>query len=727
MRIPKLERNAQYRVTVPALNGGVNRKDAPNLVGDNQLTDVQNMWWRDQALRTRPGMYTDGAHTQLLVSSDQTPQADWQYVPNNVRMRIEDQETECQAYLTYNEGSRPSGSLLLFFIDRHGDVVSRTSVDLLPAEDPLGDLAQSAVLFNGTKAGSLHVLLDNGDIVTLTHDGESGWKQERNEEPYIPTVVVNGVGVPDYFTEPSSSVTGTLFESYNLLGSKFRSLFTTDGKGAFFYLPQKGLDDTEIKITLTNSDGTVNHYTIEAGKNLSTPGGDDNAGDICALVDREEGKVGFLRGDLYSITMPFVGRNSNLEVIASKTDKDARRRICSMTRAIWFGGSQSGLSNGTRVFVAGNPDSPHLLHWSDANNPLYFPENNYTYVGDPNGAITALHKQADMLVIFKEWELYYTQYQAGVSFKVDDIVEGRIVDVAAYSATFPLAPIHAEIGCDCPDTISLCHNRLVWGNSRGKVYTLVSANIYSTANVRELSAYIEPWLTQHDRQTWKSAHACTFSHWYCLVVADQAYLLDYDVTGFTSYSSYSSADAAQKALAWYRWQFPGDGGMTFIPFSVEDALVLAGIRHYGTTGADGERNAVYLHICLLQGENDTHIQQTGTVFDVDTIRFEPCVVTGMFQSKLFDFGQPERRKNIRRLHIGATDAAPGYLTLSYITETGTHEDVLRLGAYGSGTMQEWCVTPSVSRARQFGIRAESEGGVVVDGIVLRYEFNGEVR
>ena len=59
MRIPKMQASPQYRVTVPALDGGVNLKEAPNLVGDNQLTDARNVWWKDQALRTRPGLLTD--------------------------------------------------------------------------------------------------------------------------------------------------------------------------------------------------------------------------------------------------------------------------------------------------------------------------------------------------------------------------------------------------------------------------------------------------------------------------------------------------------------------------------------------------------------------------------------------------------------------------------------------------------------------------------------------
>ena len=42
-------------------------------------------------------------------------------------------------------------------------------------------------------------------------------------------------------------------------------------------------------------------------------------------------------------------------------------------------------------------------------------------------------------------------------------------------------------------------------------------------------------------------------------------------------------------------------------------------------------------------------------------------------------------------------------------------------------MREWDMTPGVNRVRQFGIRAESDGNMAVDNMVLKYEVNGEVR
>ena len=122
---------------------------------------------------------------------------------------------------------------------------------------------------------------------------------------------------------------------------------------------------------------------------------------------------------------------------------------------------------------------------------------------------------------------------------------------------------------------------------------------------------------------------------------------------------------------------------------------------------------------VLAGDADS--KTTNFVLDGTT------PIHSMFQTKLFDFGRPERRKNVRKLHIGATDVADGYITLSYVTEFGTQEDAYRIGMYGDGDMRVWAVTPHVNRIRRFGIRADSAGAMAGDGMVIRYEVYGEVR
>lgn len=69
---------------------------------------------------------------------------------------------------------------------------------------------------------------------------------------------------------------------------------------------------------------------------------------------------------------------------------------------VWRG--MESIACGTRLFLGSNTEetNKNLVVWSDPDNPLYFPENNYFSVGENSSAVTGFGRQADMLVIFKE-------------------------------------------------------------------------------------------------------------------------------------------------------------------------------------------------------------------------------------------------------------------------------------------------------------------------------------
>lgn len=202
-----------------------------------------------------------------------------------------------------------------------------------------------------------------------------------------------------------------------------------------------------------------------------------------------------------------------------------------------------------------------LHHWSDTNNPLYFPENNYAYIGESNQPVTAFGKQSDMLVIFKEREMYYANYVAGAAFTAQDIIEGNIVDVTAYMAQFPVTQIHAGIGCDCPDTVQLCNNRLVWATSGGKIYSLVSTTPYSERNIRELSGMIESRLKATGIDALKKATSGDFDGYYVLQAGNLLFLLDYNSSGYENVTSYTGKNAQRAYAMVYLGCFYRRGGL----------------------------------------------------------------------------------------------------------------------------------------------------------------------
>ena len=54
--IPTFKRTNLYQFKVPQFSGGVNLKDDLAYIKENQLSDCNNMWFKDGALKTRPGI-----------------------------------------------------------------------------------------------------------------------------------------------------------------------------------------------------------------------------------------------------------------------------------------------------------------------------------------------------------------------------------------------------------------------------------------------------------------------------------------------------------------------------------------------------------------------------------------------------------------------------------------------------------------------------------------------
>ena len=724
MRIPKMQASPQYRVTVPALDGGVNLKEAPNLVGDNQLTDARNVWWKDQALRTRPGLLTDEGKCTDIGARLETNLEDEQGYPQISRR---------SAY--GNADVYQDGEMVAVVLDEEGTTSETTAPP-----------AMNTAFIGYAADGSMKEIADrscnDGSYYftqQLVHH-RSGWYAFTNSgtvlsgktspltpsSVYVPLLAVNGKGYETEDLKGSFTFSGTMFEGFNTLvdangDTPFRVTFTTDGKANAFPLPVQQLSnhfEVSLEIRFTQYDGSVTVFHIPYDKSLSTETAfiDDhmtggNNATVYACIHKNSGLLYFQTSGVGTprYVAPDPSVPNNLEVTAWVTNQ-YEFYPCDMTFHTWFGGDTGGINGGTRLFMAG--DKTNLICWSDADNPLYFPENNYARVGDSAQKITAFGKQSDILVIFKERELFYATYKAGTGFSAQDVMDGKVVDVAANMATFPIAQINAGIGCDCPQTIQLCNNRLVWATSEGKVYTLTDATPYSERNVRELSGMVESHLKAQGKEALRTATSGDYNGHYVLQVGDWLYLLDYNSSGYEYHTSYTGKNA-ERHMPWSIWNvaLPGVTWKRF--FAFEDKAVLIGEKEMN--------NTLYRLVYPLEGNVDSLVEYQ------DGVQITAQPIPAMFQTKVFDFDYPERRKNIRRLYIGATDTADGYIRLAYITEQGTREDALRLGDYGSGEMRQWMVTPGVNRVRQFGLKAESNGYMAVDNLVIKYEVNGEVR
>ena len=728
MRIPKMQASPQYRVTIPKLDGGVNLKDAPHLVEDNQLTDVCNMWWQDQALRTRPGLMTDAEKIEKLTlpfNSVGFSSESYHLLgePMKAIIKIE------------NPISYPRITIELLHSDgtktQFGNAITINA--LLTA--PNVQLIESGHKTNGCGFYAFVKVNSNVGYVYELSTNHTAWIKLADSEIYAPMVTVNGRGTDSDLYNPESP-NGTLLEGYNMLTPAFRAGFTSDGKGSRFVLPQKNLDGSKpISISYIYGD-TVPVWTIDANEtesNVLTLNFSEDASAACEVkftASKENGTIQtWIRenaetnpGPWQKKPLPSNGINNDIIVTAFGQQTTDKARIFGMKFGTWFGGDRSGINGGTRYFVSGNSSHKNLVHWSDTNNPLYFPENNYAYVGESNQSVTAFAKQENMLVIFKERELYYATYVSGGDFTAQDVIDGKIIDVAANMAKFPITQIHANIGCDCPGTIQLCDNRLVWASSSRKVYVLCSASQYSERNILDVSGPVESVLAGWSNT--KGLVSCDWQGHYLLINGNMesgkknsVLVLNYKDNAFAQIGSYADPKKISRRLLWYIWDFSNQETGFIHALSDGQDCVLIGRRRVVPEETSIPEDWIIRYV--LAGDADS--KTTNFVLDGTN------PIQSMFQTKLFDFGRPERRKNVRKLHIGATDVVDGYITLSYVTEFGKQEDAYRIGMYGDGDMRVWAVTPHVNRIRRFGIRADSAGAMAVDGMVIRYEVYGEVR
>ena len=727
MRIPKMPKSNQYRVSVPALNGGVNLNDAPNLVEDNQLTAVLNMWWKDQALRTRAGLATTVERSFHIQTSGMGDSLTYK-VYSPVRVYRDGKPEDYVCCSCEFETSRANHVFHFYRFNESGSATHVSSLTFLDYED--GDpYATGMFMFaaNPTADGiGLYAVFNSGDIYSMNKNFEL--QKIDKSEIYAPLVVVNAVGFDDTGSPPV--VSGTQFEGYNLLSGAFRTAFTTDGKAHEFKLPLDNLtlnNGESPAVEYTGTDGTVTRWESFSNTMLYAQASAEIGGEtVTVKLYRQSGIIEFSTGADTPYPLPGSISN-NLIVTAWKTDPEATKKIANMQFATWFGGDRSGINGGTRLFASGNPDHPNLVHWSDINNPLYFPENNYAYIGESSQKVTGFGKQTDILVIFKEHEIYSAEYVSGNTYTAQDVIDGKVVDVTVNAAVFPITPINSGIGCDCPNTIQLCNNRLIWATSDGAVYGLMAANQASERNVRKLSAMIESRLKAEDRYLLKSALSCDVDGHYMLFVRNRVYLLDYMDGVFQYYATYSDERKAQRNMSWYCWEFPEEC-MPAAVMPKGDRLSAFCIRNYPYTDSSGmPKKALFGAAYLLDGERDCVFHPSGPAFETGEfdISVEEREIQSCFQTKVFDFGSQERKKKIHRLHMNMADTSNARITVSYVTEKGMMDDVYELSMSGTGAMVGRMLTPGVSRVCRFGVLVSSAGEIGVDGLVIRYEIGGE--
>ncbi len=371
-------------------------------------------------------------------------------------------------------------------------------------------------------------------------------------------------------------------------------------------------------------------------------------------------------------------------------DQNQSELVTRNSLKIWYGGTNSGYTGGTRLFVAGHPEFKNVLRWSGVNDSSYFLENNFAYIGRDDELITALNKQDGYLVVFKERELYALEYTYTTDSKNNALVY------------FPIKPISPYIGCDCPGTIQLIANRLTWLTSEGKVYTLYSESNYSERNVREISKHIENVLKTHSKEELKAAKSVDYDNNYIVFVGKTAYIWNYDTNPFYNYTS---SEQAQKRLAWFSWAFP---------YPVENAYSV---------------NGELAVICRSdQGEYQGYVLDYDATADESIGNSEKLFIKSHITSKLFDFGRPFAFKRVSRAFLDVESHGGGDIFVNFVTENGADKTLTKLStARNRYEPRSYALRPHLGRIQRVGFEINSETPIKINTANITAEIYGEVK
>lgn len=708
-------RGRTYQAEIPQLNGGLVTTQAAHNIEDNQLAEARNVWFHDGLLRTRPGFQSSAADLRLSATTAGISYG-WAGVSDPVTIP----GTAYSARVMVRLYATATASVMVAqYIDDNGTVQSLPSLDF--AYDSINGAVDRAYIT--AYDGALYAFVRRAGIYKLTA-GAQAWIKLTDADFYAPLVMVNVRPLEHAFLENGTAALSEadLWEGYSLLTNRVRLWMTSDGTGDGWKppLPAGLKKGSVLTVVYTDKGGTEHTHTLTVGdgKVSAESAAQDDGFKLaayrspCILFLAEQDETD---GSIRPVKLPDTGLVNNIRVDLELDGETQADKVYGMTCGAWFGGEASGISGGTRLFLGGSTTHKALVLWSDLNNPLYFSENNYAYVGDTNQQVTAFGKQADMLVIFKERELFYTRYVESTELTAQAVVEGAVVDVTTTSAIFPMVQLHAEIGCRCPGTIQLCGNRLVWADQH-TVYTLTAANAYSERNVFPVSGAIADRLRGLDLT---AAYSADWQGHYLLGVGRQVFLLDYDTYGFAYVSSYTYRDHAQKRMAWYVWEL--DNGVMALAADnhrlcavlgetvIDDALAMA--RYY-----DGVFTA-------QEQVDDTVIGALGTM--------ETAPVSCVVETKHFDMGSGRtlasacRRKAWGPLYIGFTSGGefPVTAEMRFIGD-GKQGGVRRIGSRKDKCLR--VLGPS-GPAAQLGLRLAWQGTAALDGLTLHYTTIGSVR
>lgn len=626
MKYPALKESAPARsrsLTVVGFDYGINYEAGDKASEDCVLAECNNMNYRQDALKTRPGFVVKGDSLISPLEDDEMV-----FLPFTVTQTVfyKNSRTYNLAYCCTGYNSR--ANLRFFLVGFDGNILPAGSI-VFNRVDYLNFFVPENVFFTVTgEEGESRVYafihrLSRGESVCEIYRANetfSTWSL-AGRDCYVPTVLINGRG--ERYDEAHSLGEFNYpdpekLEELNMLTPLYKCFFTSDGLSHRFRLPYGNLDQySDFVCRLYSTPDTYTEWVVPGDYDSCsrTVGGVT----VTLFLDRTLGLISFhtQNGEYHVPVMSGCNLN-NISVVSSTFDANHKEAIIS---------SHGAVSLDNRLYFYGNTSKPNCIYCSKIADTLYFPESSKLFIGDGASGVTALRVQNGKLIAFKPGETY----KVTTSFRDEKVTRQAVLpDRTVYvrSDILSAQTIDASIGCSNPSTLRLCGSRLVWLSDDGNVYALATTTYGNTTNIYKVSQPLGGKLKEKLTNA-TNVFAVTSGGEYLLSVDDTVFVMNYRVRGFGYSRTYYSKDDKLKSPAWFIWKLPQNSGIYSAGNVAGNAIFVSNF------------SSLYFVPFTLSGACDTVAEMKN-----GSLELTSTPVTASLKLKNFDFSAPHRLKRL---------------------------------------------------------------------------------
>ncbi len=533
---------------------GLNSADDLLSLSESQLSECVNLWNPNGVLSSRPGLKNSVIALQKNADSIENKmyEADINPVTLNGFSKI----------FAISEQYVDSVKFRAFLTNKDNYVQKVADMEIQKTAPYSYVELKNAVIINDTTVCESGVVLVlaicehlNGGIQKRVEFYELlqnyfVWERINKEKFYTPTILINGRGnlfEAAYDPEGLDTIKPLHLEDFNIVNGRFKAYFRTDGFSNTFELPVKDLSyKEEDKFYIQyNHGGEIINFKLTWLNESDT----QNIGDkkITCHLNRKEGIISFTEG-VTPYYLPISG--VVLNGLCVEGAKDVHEQDFDL-----FGGKTQSILADARLLRSSAENNSNKIYYSGKENYFYFCESNYFEVGGNSEPITAMAFQNRYLFAFKDNSIYRLKLSDTAGYDIEKIIrDSKKMPNTALSVT--ITKVHNAIGCDCPESVKFCQNRLVWYHSSGAVYTLYGTNTYTEGSIYTLSPNIKNML-DIPYEDITSISACVKDGYYFLTYKNKIFVMDGNVSGFTYLSGSVQKDGGG-GLNWFYWELPAN-------------------------------------------------------------------------------------------------------------------------------------------------------------------------